>query len=80
LQAAPDGRVVAVRAACPTGAVFVRRARCGDDARLYRRAMNQFPESAFEDAGEGPSFLSRVGIALALLTAGIGIALFLAAA
>ena len=42
--------------------------------------MNQFPESAFEDAGEGPSFLSRVGIALALLTAGIGIALFLAAA
>lgn len=42
--------------------------------------MSSFPESAFHDAGEGPSFLSRLGIAVVLLTAGIGVALALAAA
>ena len=42
--------------------------------------MSPFSESAFQDAGEGPSFLSRLGIAIVLLTAGIGVALALAAA
>jgi len=42
--------------------------------------MSQFSESAFQDNGEGPSFLSRVGIAFVLFTAGIGFALFLSAA
>ena len=42
--------------------------------------MNQFSESAFQDRGEGPSFLSRLGITFVLLTAGIGFALALAAA
>jgi hypothetical protein len=41
--------------------------------------MSQFSESAFQDSGEGPSFLSRLGIAIVLLTAGIGVALALAA-
>ena len=46
----------------------------------YRRCMNQFSESAFQDSGEGPSFLSRVGIAFVLLTAGIGLAVLISLA
>jgi hypothetical protein len=42
--------------------------------------MNQFPESTFGDRGEGPSFLARVGITFVLMTAGIGLALLIAAA
>jgi len=42
--------------------------------------MSQSPESAFQHASEGPSFLSRLGIAVVLLTAGIGVALALASA
>jgi len=42
--------------------------------------MRQFPESAFQDRDEGPGFLSRVGITLVLLTAGIGLAVLIAAA
>lgn len=42
--------------------------------------MSQFSESAFQDSGEGPSFLSRVGIALVLLTAGIGLAVLVSTA
>ena len=42
--------------------------------------MSQFPESAFQDSGEGPSFLSRLGIAFVLLTAGIGLALLISVA
>ena len=61
-----------------------RRFSCGyvaaDGACPYRRRMSQFSESAFQDSGEGPSFLSRVGIAFVLLTAGIGLAVLMAAA
>jgi hypothetical protein len=42
--------------------------------------MSQLSESAFQDRDESPSFLSRVGIALVLLTAGISLAVFIAAA
>jgi hypothetical protein len=41
--------------------------------------MSQFSESTLQDAAEGPGFLSRLGIAVVLLTAGIGVALALAA-
>ena len=42
--------------------------------------MNPFSESAFQPPAEGPSFLARVGIAFVVLTAGIGVALLMAAA
>ncbi|HEX2542890.1 MAG TPA: hypothetical protein VHM00_17640 [Caldimonas sp.] len=42
--------------------------------------MSEFPESTLPRADDGPSFLSRVGLAFVLLTAGIGVALALAAA
>ena len=42
--------------------------------------MSQFSESAFQDSGESPSFLSRVGIAFVLLTAGIGLAVLVSMA
>jgi len=48
--------------------------------RPYRRRMPPFSESAFHDRDEGPSFLSRVLISIVLLTAGIGFAVFVAAA
>ena len=59
---------------------FVQRARGRSRARPYRRAMNPFSESAFQARAEGPSFLARVGIAFVVLTAGIGVALLMAAA
>ena len=42
--------------------------------------MRQFPESAFEYRDEGRGFLSLVGMTLVLLTAGIALALLIAAA
>ena len=48
--------------------------------RPYRRRMPPFSESAFHDRDEGPSFLSRVLISFVLLTAGVGFAVFVAAA
>jgi hypothetical protein len=42
--------------------------------------MRQFPESAFEHRDEGRGFLSLVGMTLVLLTAGIALALLIAAA
>jgi len=48
--------------------------------RPYRRRMPPFSESAFHDRDEGPSFLSRVLLSFVLLTAGIGFAVFVAAA
>jgi len=47
--------------------------------RLYRRPMSRFSESAFHDRDEGPSFLSRLLLSVALLTAGVGFAVFIAA-
>jgi hypothetical protein len=41
--------------------------------------MSPFSESAFHDRDEGPSFLSRVVLSVVLLTAGIGLAVFVAA-
>jgi hypothetical protein len=42
--------------------------------------MPPFSESAFHDRDEGPTFLSRVVLSVVLLTAGIGLALLIAAA
>jgi hypothetical protein len=42
--------------------------------------MSEFSESALPDRDEGPSFLSRVLLSFVLLTAGIGFAVFIAAA
>jgi hypothetical protein len=42
--------------------------------------MPPFSESAFHDRDEGPTFLSRVLLSFVLLTAGIGFAVFIAAA
>jgi hypothetical protein len=42
--------------------------------------MSPFSESSFHDRDEGPTFLSRVVLSVVLLTAGIGLALFMAAA
>jgi len=57
----------------------VRAPLSRERARLYRRHMSPFSESAFHDRDEGPSFLSRVLLSVVLLTAGIGFALFVAA-
>jgi hypothetical protein len=40
--------------------------------------MSQFPESTFEDSREGSSFLSLLGIAVVLVTAGVSLAMFMA--
>jgi len=45
----------------------------------YRWRMNRFSESALQHRDEGPSFLSRVAIAFALVTAGVGVAVLMAA-
>jgi hypothetical protein len=42
--------------------------------------MSPFSESAFPERDEGPSFLSRVLLTFVLVTAGIGFAVFIAAA
>ena len=42
--------------------------------------MRQFSESAIQDRDKSPSFLSLVGITLVLLTAGISLAVLIAAA
>jgi len=41
--------------------------------------MNRAPESAVQLREEGPSFLARVAIAFALVTAGVGVAVLMAA-
>jgi|KBSMisStandDraft_5_1062788.scaffolds.fasta_scaffold1131523_2 hypothetical protein len=58
---------------------FVRQPPSAARARPYRRRMTSFSESAFQDRDEGPSFLSRVVLSVVLLTAGIGVALLIAA-
>ena len=40
--------------------------------------MSQFSESKFTDNGEGYGFLSLLGIAAFLVTAGVSLALFMA--
>jgi hypothetical protein len=40
--------------------------------------MSQFSESTFQDSREGPSFLALLGIAVLLVTAGVGLALLMA--
>lgn len=40
--------------------------------------MSQFSESTLQDTREGASFLSLLGIAVLLVTAGVGVALFIA--
>jgi hypothetical protein len=58
----------------------MRSAATNDEGRRYRRRMRTFPESALEDRDESLGLLSLVGITLLLLTAGIGLALLIAAA
>jgi len=41
--------------------------------------MNRFSESVLQHREEGPSFLSRLAIAFALVSAGIGVAVWMAA-
>jgi hypothetical protein len=41
--------------------------------------MNRAPDSVVSHAEEGPSFLSRVAIAFALVAAGVGVAVLMAA-
>jgi len=40
--------------------------------------MSQFSESTFQDSSDGRSFLSLLGIAVVLVTAGVSIAMFMA--
>jgi hypothetical protein len=53
-------------------------ARSGTGKGAYRGGMSQFSESTFQDNREGSSFLSLLGIAVFLVTAGVGLALFIA--
>jgi len=57
----------------------VRTPLSRDRARLYRRHMSPFSESAFHDRDEGPSFLSRLVLSVVLLTAGTAFAVLIAA-
>jgi hypothetical protein len=74
-----DAAIRALRAACPAAAVFVRRVRHAGENCMYRRRMSRSPESVFQHADEGPSFLARVAIAFALVAAGVGVAVLVAA-
>ena len=65
---------------CPADAVFVRPRRRNAALRPYRRAMHSSFESSLPEDGDGPSFLSRLGIAFVLVTAGVGLAMWMAAA
>ncbi|MEO8755697.1 MAG: hypothetical protein ABI624_23790 [Casimicrobiaceae bacterium] len=40
--------------------------------------MSQFSDSTFQHGREGPGFLSLLGIAVFLVTAGVSLALFMA--
>jgi hypothetical protein len=42
--------------------------------------MSPFPESSFDESRDGPGFLSRLGIAVLLVAAGVGLAMLMAAA
>ena len=42
--------------------------------------MHRSQDSVFQHAEQGPSFLSRVAIAFALVAAGVGVAVLMAAA
>jgi hypothetical protein len=68
-----------MRAACPAAAVFVRDALRRGDGCTYRRRMNRFSESVLQHRDEGPSLLSRIAIAFALVSAGVGVAVLMAA-
>ena len=49
------------------------------EACPYRRAMHSSPVASPHDGHDGPGFLSRLGIAFALVTAGVGLAMWMAA-
>ena len=46
----------------------------------YRRAMHSSFESSLPEGRDGPGFLSRLGIAFVLVAAGVGVAMWMAAA
>ena len=56
----------------------MRRALRDGDRCTYRRRMNRFSESVLQHREEGPSLLSRVAIAFALVSAMIGVAVWIA--
>jgi hypothetical protein len=68
-----------MRAACPARAVLFARLLCSDVVCTYRRCMNRSPDSVLQQPDEGPSLLSRIAIAFALVTAGVGVAVLMAA-
>jgi hypothetical protein len=68
-----------MRAACPAAAVLLSRVLRSDVVCTYRRCMNRSPESTVRQRDEGPSLLSRIAIAFALVSAGVGVAVLMAA-
>jgi hypothetical protein len=67
-----------MRAACPAAAVFVRDALRRSADCTYRRRMNRSSESVVQHREEGPTLLSRIAIAFALVSAGVGVAVLMA--
>jgi len=56
----------------------VSRVRRADVVCTYRRRMNPFSESVLQRREEGPTLLSRIAIAFALVSAGVGVAVLMA--
>jgi hypothetical protein len=56
----------------------VSRVRRADVVCTYRRRMNRFSESVLQRREEGPTLLSRIAIAFALVSAGVGVAVLMA--
>jgi hypothetical protein len=69
---------IAARAACPTVSDFAWGGRSERGWCPYRVGMSQFPESTSQDSSDSPSFLSLLGIAVALVTAGVSLAMLMA--
>jgi hypothetical protein len=68
------------RATRPTRRAFVQRRRRNVARRPYRRGMqSRSSESSIAQGQEGPGLLARVGIAFMLVTAGVGLAVWIAA-
>ena len=69
---------MAACAACPTVLDFVRCGRSEEGWCPYRGGMSQISESTFQGGSGGRSFLSLLGIAVALVTAGVSLAMLMA--
>jgi hypothetical protein len=58
---------------------LLSRVLCSAIVCTYRRRMNRAPDSVLQQREEGPSLLSRIAIAFALVSAGVGVAVLMAA-